>query len=168
MYVPAATSAGKVAQLRAYGATVRQIPGSREDTAAAAAEAADQPGTFYASHVYHPFFLQGMKTYAFELWEQLGGRLPATLVLPVGNGTLVLGAYLGCRDLLDQGLISRMPQIVAVQAAGCAPLARAFTVGEAGPPRSSANRRSPRASRSPARLAARRSWPPSATAAAPS
>jgi threonine synthase len=133
VYVPAATSAGKVAQLRAYGATVRQIPGSREDTAAAAAAAADQPGTFYASHVYHPFFLQGMKTYAFELWEQLGGRLPATLVLPVGNGTLVLGAYLGCRDLLDQGLISRLPQIVAVQAAGCAPLARAFTGGEAGP-----------------------------------
>jgi threonine synthase len=114
VYVPAATSAGKVAQLRAYGAAVRQIPGSREDTADAAAAAADQPGTFYASHVYHPFFLQGMKTYAFELWEQLGGRLPATLVLPVGNGTLVLGAYLGCRDLLDQGLIGRLPQIVAV------------------------------------------------------
>jgi threonine synthase len=133
VYVPAATSAGKVAQLRAYGATVRQIPGSREDTADAAAAAADQPGTFYASHVYHPFFLQGMKTYAFELWEQLGGRLPATLVLPVGNGTLVLGAYLGCRDLLDQGLISRMPQIVAVQAAGCAPLARAFRDGDTAP-----------------------------------
>jgi threonine synthase len=133
VYVPAATSAGKVAQLRAYGATVHQIPGSREDTADAAAEAADRPGTFYASHVYHPFFLQGMKTYAFELWEQLGGRLPATLVLPVGNGTLVLGAYLGCRDLLGQGLISRMPAIVAVQAAGCAPLARAFTGGQAEP-----------------------------------
>jgi threonine synthase len=133
VYVPAATSAGKVAQLRAYGATVHQIPGSREDTADAAAEAAGRPGTFYASHVYHPFFLQGMKTYAFELWEQLGGRLPATLVLPVGNGTLVLGAYLGCRDLLGQGLISRMPAIVAVQAAGCAPLARAFTGGQAEP-----------------------------------
>jgi threonine synthase len=129
VYVPASTSAGKVAQLRAYGAAVRQIPGSREDTADAAADAADQPGTFYASHVYHPFFLQGMKTYAFELWEQLGGRLPATLVLPVGNGTLVLGAYLGCRDLLDQGLISALPRIVAVQAEGCAPLARAFTAG---------------------------------------
>jgi threonine synthase len=133
VYVPAATSAGKLAQLRAYGATVHQIPGSREDTADAAAEAADRPGTFYASHVYHPFFLQGMKTYVFELWEQLGGRLPPTLVLPVGNGTLVLGAYLGCRDLLGQGLIGRMPAIAAVQAAGCAPLARAFTDGQAVP-----------------------------------
>jgi len=133
VYVPEATSAGKVAQLRAYGATVRQIPGSREDTADAAAEAADEPGTFYASHVYHPFFLQGTKTYVLELWEQLGGRLPATLALPVGNGTLVLGAYLGCQDLLNQGLIDRMPRIAAVQAAGCAPLAQAFDDGRAEP-----------------------------------
>jgi threonine synthase len=133
VYVPATTSAGKVAQLRAYGAAVYQIPGSREDTATAAAQAAGQPGTFYASHVYHPFFLHGTKTYAFELWEQLDGRLPEVLVLPVGNGTLVLGAYLGCQELLGQGLIDRLPTIVAVQAAGCAPLARAIRNGQAMP-----------------------------------
>jgi threonine synthase len=133
VYVPAATSSGKVAQLRAYGATVHQIPGSREDTAAAAMQAAGQPGTFYASHVYHPFFLHGTKTYVLELWEQLGGRLPAVLVLPVGNGTLVLGAHLACRELLARGLISQLPRIAAVQAARCAPLASAFKRGLAGP-----------------------------------
>ena len=133
VYVPAATSPGKVAQLRAYGATVHQVPGSREDTAAAAMRAAGQPGTFYASHVYHPFFLHGTKTYVLELWEQLGGRLPAVLVLPAGNGTLVLGAYLACRELLGQGLISQLPRIAAVQAAGCAPLASAFRRGLAAP-----------------------------------
>jgi threonine synthase len=133
VYVPAATSPGKIAQLRAYGATVHQVPGSREDTAEAAMEAADQPGTFYASHVYHPFFLHGTKTYVLELWEQLGGALPAVLVLPVGNGTLVLGAYLACRELLGQGLISQMPKIAAVQAAGCSPLASAFQRGLAAP-----------------------------------
>jgi threonine synthase len=130
VYVPAATSAGKIAQLRAYGATAHQIPGSREDTATAAAKAVGQPGTFYASHVYHPFFLHGTKTYIFELYEQLGGRLPQVLVLPVGNGTLVLGAYLSCRELLGQRLIDRLPPIVAVQAAGCAPLAQAFRSGQ--------------------------------------
>jgi threonine synthase len=133
VYVPESTSAGKVAQLRAYGATVHQIPGSREDTADAAAEAADVPGTLYASHVYNPFFFHGTKTYVFELWEQLGGRLPHTLVLPVGNGTLVLGAYLGSRELLAVGLINRLPRIVAVQAAPCAPLAAAFRSGHAEP-----------------------------------
>lgn len=127
IYVPASTSPGKFGQLRAFGAKVVAIEGSRADTAEAAAKAADAPDVFYASHVYHPFFLQGTKTYAYELWEQLGGRLPRTLVLPVGNGTLVLGAHLGCRDLLARGLIERLPRIVAVQAAACAPLAEAFT-----------------------------------------
>jgi threonine synthase len=129
VYVPAATSAGKLGQLLAYGAIVHRIEGSREDTAAAAAAAADEPGIFYASHVYHPFFPHGTKTYVFELWEQLGGQMPGTLVLPAGNGTLVLGAYLGCRELLEQQLIDRLPVIVAVQAAACAPLARAFIDG---------------------------------------
>ena len=133
VYVPAATSAGKIAQLRAYGATVNQVRGSREDTAAAAIQAAAQPGTFYASHVYHPFFLHGTKTYVLELWEQLGGRLPPVLVLPAGNGTLLLGAYLACRELLTQGLISQVPKITAVQAASCAPLASAFKRGLAAP-----------------------------------
>jgi threonine synthase len=133
VYVPGATSPGKVAQLRAYGAIVHVIDGSREDTADAAAVAADQPGVFYASHVYNPFFLHGTKTYVFEAWEQLGGRLPETLVLPVGNGTLVLGCYLGARELLAEGLIDRLPVIVAVQAEGCAPLAQAAALGLASP-----------------------------------
>jgi len=133
VYVPAAASTGKLAQLLAYGATVHRVEGSREDTAAAAAAAADEPGTFYASHVYNPFFLHGTKTYVFELWEQLGGQLPRTLVLPVGNGTLVLGAYLGCKELLEQRLIDRIPVIVAVQAAACAPLANAFNDGLSAP-----------------------------------
>ena len=133
IYIPADTSAGKIGQLRAYGAAVHQIPGTRDDTARAAASAAGEPGMFYASHVYNPFFLHGTKTYVLELWEQLGGRLPDTLVLPVGNGTLVLGAYLGCVELRDQNLIDRLPRIIAVQAAGCAPLASAFRDGRPAP-----------------------------------
>jgi threonine synthase len=133
VYVPAATSAGKVAQLQAYGATVHQIDGTREDTADAAIQAAAQPGVFYASHAWHPFFLHGTKTYVFEIWEQLGGRLPSSLVVPAGNGTLALGCYLGCRDLLAQGLIGRLPAIISVQAENCAPLAEAFALGVAEP-----------------------------------
>ncbi len=133
IYVPAATSAGKLAQLDAYGAHVHRVEGSREDTAAAAALAAERPGVFYASHVYNPVFLHGTKTYVFELWEQLGGRLPGTLVLPVGNGTLVLGCHIGARELLSQGLIDRLPTIIAVQADACAPLARAMSEGRREP-----------------------------------
>src|SRR5437588_8085301 len=69
VYVPAATSPGKLAQMRAHGANVHLVNGSREDTADAAAEAAGKPDVLYASHVYHPYFLHGTKTYAYELWE---------------------------------------------------------------------------------------------------
>ena len=70
IFVPESTSPGKLAQIRLYGANLIRVPGSREATARAAMEAADRH--FYASHVWNPFFFQGTKTYAFEIWEQLG------------------------------------------------------------------------------------------------
>ncbi|MEV7084936.1 pyridoxal-phosphate dependent enzyme [Streptomyces sp. NPDC093085] len=127
--VPAATSPAKLAQMRAHGASVTLVPGSRADTAAAAVAAAAEPGVMYASHVFHPYFAHGVKTYGYEIWEQYGRTLPDTVVVPVGNGTLVLGCHLAFSELVAAGLAPRMPVIVAVQAAGCAPLARAVERG---------------------------------------
>ena len=129
IYVPASTSAKKIEQVRAHGAEVMIIDGDREATAAAAQQAADQDGTFYASHVYNPYFLHGTKTYGYELWEDLGGRLPKVIVLPVGNGTLVLGVALAVDELLDHGLIEHRPRLLAVQAEAVSPLARARREG---------------------------------------
>jgi threonine synthase len=133
IYVPSSTSPRKVAQIEAYGARAVLVPGSREDTAAAALSAAEK-GTrdgsaMYASHVYNPLFYQGTKTYVYEIWESLGGRLPDTLYLPLGNGTLVLGAYHALKDLSRLGLIQRYPRVVAVQAEGCAPVYEAYRGG---------------------------------------
>jgi threonine synthase len=133
VFVPAATPAGKLAQIAAHGATIRPVDGTREDVAAAAAVAAAQPDVFYASHVYHPYFLHGTKTFAYEIWEQTGGAVPDTVVVPVGNGTLLLGAYLGFAELAGFGLIERPPVLVGVQAAACAPLAEAVAAGSADP-----------------------------------
>jgi threonine synthase len=127
IYVPANTSPAKTAQIEAYGATLHRIPGTREDTARAALEAAAT--CVYASHVYSPWFLQGTKTFSYEVVEQLGWAAPDTLVLPAGNGTLLLGAYLGFTELARAGIVSHVPRIIAVQAAVCAPLARAFEDG---------------------------------------
>lgn len=129
VYVPEATSPKKTEQIRAHGAHVTLVPGDREATAAVARTAADEPGTFYASHVHNPFFLHGTKTYLYELWEDLGGRLPDTVVVPVGNGTLLLGAWLAITELHTQGLIDTRPRIVAVQAEAVSPLATAFHAG---------------------------------------
>ncbi|GAB1455226.1 pyridoxal-phosphate dependent enzyme [Spirochaetota bacterium] len=130
IYVPSSTSPRKIAQIEAYGARAMLVDGSREDTAHAALTAAIEGLAFYASHVYNPFFYQGTKTYVYELYESLGGRLPDTLYLPLGNGTLVLGAYYALKDLKALGLISRWPRIVAVQAAGCAPVFKAYERGQ--------------------------------------
>jgi len=127
IYVPKDTSPAKTAQIEAYGATLHRVPGTREDTARAALEAAST--CVYASHVYSPWFMQGTKTFAYEVAEQLGWTAPETLVLPAGNGTLLLGAYLGFTELLRAGIVRHVPRIVAVQAAACAPLATAFQDG---------------------------------------
>jgi threonine synthase len=132
VFVPAATSPGKRDQVRAYGAALESVPGDRAATSAAAIEAVSQTGAMYASHVYDPYFLQGTKTFAFELWEQWRG-VPDAVVIPVGNGTLLLGAARGFRELHRAGLIDRTPALVAVQSERCAPLARAWAMGAPDP-----------------------------------
>lgn len=127
VFVPEGTSQKKTEQMRAHGASVRVVPGGREAAAVAAREVADEPGVFYASHVFNPYFLHGTKTYVYEVWEELGGRLPETLVVPVGNGTLLLGAALAVEELARRGV--RPPALIAVQSAAVAPLATAFAAG---------------------------------------
>ncbi|GHJ35736.1 threonine synthase [Streptomyces sp. TS71-3] len=129
IYVPRGTSGKKLEQIAAHGARVEVVPGDREAAAQAARQAADEPGTFYASHVFNPYFLHGTKTYVHELWEDMGGRLPDVLAVPVGNGTLLLGASLAVEELFTAGLIGRRPALYAVQAAAVAPLADAWRDG---------------------------------------
>ncbi|MEU8700626.1 threonine synthase [Streptomyces sp. NPDC048680] len=129
VYVPEGTSPKKTEQIRAHGARLDIVPGDRESTALAARAAADAPGTFYASHVFNPYFLHGTKTYVYELWEDLGGRLPDAIAVPVGNGTLLLGAALAVAELRAQGLIDTVPALIAVQAEAVSPLAAAFHAG---------------------------------------
>ncbi|KIF68162.1 pyridoxal-5'-phosphate-dependent protein subunit beta [Streptomyces sp. AcH 505] len=129
VYVPETTSPKKTEQIRAHGGHLERVAGDREATAVAARAAADEPGTFYASHVYNPYFLHGTKTYVYELWEDLGGRLPEAIVVPVGNGTLLLGAALAVGELHAHGLIDERPALIAVQAEAVSPLATAFRAG---------------------------------------
>lgn len=128
VFVPAGTPVGKLASIRTYGAQLRLVPGTREDAARAAFRAAFR--TYYASHYWNPFFFQGTKTFAYEVCEQLGWRAPDVIVLPCGNGTLVLGAELGFRDLRAAKVIKKIPKIIAVQAANCAPIYQAFRSGK--------------------------------------
>jgi threonine synthase len=123
IYVPASTSPAKTVQSRAAGATIELIPGSRQDCADAALRRAAE--IFYASHNWQPFFLEGTKTLAYELWEDLGFRAPDSIVVPCGAGSNVLGLWIGFSELLRAGQIALLPRIFASQPANCGPIARA-------------------------------------------
>jgi threonine synthase len=133
IFVPAHASPAKLNQIAVYGADVVPVEGPRENAALAAQDAA---GTdYYASHNYSPFFVQGTKTFAYEVWEHLGGRTPGNVILPLGNGSLLLGAYLGFMDLHIGGLIERVPRLFGVQSRACAPFYEAYQQGlEDAPP----------------------------------
>ena len=127
---PAATSPAKTVQMRAQGASVELVPGTRQDTAEAAIARAAT--IFYASHNWHPFFLEGTKTLAYELWEDLGFRAPDNVIIPCGAGSNVLGCAIGFEELRRAGQIERVPRLFAVQPAACGPIAAAFA-GTAAP-----------------------------------
>lgn len=127
IFVPAAAPEAKKIQMAAMGADVTAIDGSRDDVAdAALAEAAS---TFYAAHNHQPFFLEGTKTLAFELWEQFGFRAPDCVVAPLGQGSNIMGSHIGFAELLACGQIDRLPRIHAIQAANCAPYHAALRSG---------------------------------------
>jgi threonine synthase len=130
VFCPAAASPGKLAQIRLYGAAVRLVEGPRaRTTEALLAELERDPGLFYASHLWHPFFTAGMKTLAFEMTEQRGWRVPDAVLCPVGAGSILLGLHGGFADLMRMGLATRLPRLFAIQAEAVAPVARAWRAG---------------------------------------
>ena len=125
--VPETASYPKIAQIAACGADVVTIRGSRQDVADAAVEMSEE--IFYASHNWQPFFIEGTKTLAYELWEQLGFRAPDHIVVPLGYGSNILGCDRGFGELKRNGEITRLPRLFGVQAANCAPYHAAFAAG---------------------------------------
>jgi threonine synthase len=124
---PASTSPAKILQSRLHGATVDLVPGSRQDTADEAVRRSRQ--RFYASHNWHPMFLQGVKLLAYEIWEDLGFTAPDAVVVPAGAGSLVLGCAIGFGELQRAGEIADLPRILVSQPARCSPLVEALAAG---------------------------------------
>jgi len=119
VFVPAYASGPKRRQIEAYGAELVSVPGSRQDVAEATRRAAEQ-GQIYASHAYMPHVLAGYATLAYELVEQMGSA-PGALVVPTGQGGLLLGIGRGFQSMRAAGRIDHLPVLVGVQSAACAP-----------------------------------------------
>ena len=124
-------------QIEAYGAELVRVMGPRSNAANAVLNAVDagaqggEPVPAYASHAYLPFNLPGYATLAYELVDQMGGA-PGSLVLPAGQGGLLLGIGRGFQALLAAGIIQQLPVLVGVQARACAPLWALYSYGPAG------------------------------------
>ncbi len=122
VFVPKGASEGKVAALKRFGADV-VFCSNRQEAAERVMEAV-QSGIYYASHTWHPLYLQGTKTVAYELAEQLGWEIDNrwTVFVPVGNGDLLLGIHLGFQELFASKVIKGVPRLIGVQALACAPI----------------------------------------------
>lgn len=125
IYCPASTSKGKLAQISMYGAKLKLIEGNRAATTQAVLEAAED--TYYASHNWNPFFLEGTKTIAFEIAEQLGWQAPDHVICPIGFGSVYMGLWVGFGELQAQGIISKIPRLLGVQSAACCPVYQAYS-----------------------------------------
>ncbi len=121
VYAPSSTSLGKLVQARAFGATVHLIEGNRDAVAEAAQQAAEaDESSFYASHNWHAVFVEGVKTWAIEVWEQLGRRAPTAAFVPTGGGSAFVGGRRGFEA------VGELPRLVAAQPEGCAPVVAAW------------------------------------------
>jgi threonine synthase len=131
IFVPSTASQGKRRLIERLGAALVLCGGSspaeaRREAAKQAESAAGRAGVFYASHVWHPGFRHGVKTAAFEIAAELGSA-PAAVVFPLGHGALALGLAKGFSELALAGAIPRLPMLIGVQAAACAPVARKYS-----------------------------------------
>ena len=126
IFVPVGTSLGKTVQTRVYGARCFEIEGSREDVANVAMNSKATHDSYYVGHNWHPLFIEGIKSIAYEIWEQCGYKAPDNFVTPAGNGSLLAGAYLGFMELLRGGAIDKIPRLFGIQTDGIQPFVQAF------------------------------------------
>jgi len=124
IFVPAGTSEGKIGQMKVYGSELVEISGSRSDVTTAAMQ--NIGDRIYVGHNWHPFFVQGVKSVGYEIWEQNNFKVPDNIVCVAGNGSMVVGIYMAFTELLDAREIKSLPRIYAIQADSCNTLYRDF------------------------------------------
>ncbi len=130
VFCPADTPDINVREIALAGAQVTLVDGLINDCGRCVAEGRERMGWFDVSTLKEPYRIEGKKTMGFELAEQLGWRLPDVIFYPTGGGTGLIGMWKAFDELEAIGFIdARRPRMVAVQAAGCAPIVRAFERG---------------------------------------
>ena len=121
--VPAAAPPAKLTQVMMYGATLVPVKGTYDDAFDLSVEVSRRYGLYNRNTAFNPLTIEGKKTVSLELYEQLGCKVPDRVFVPTGDGVIYAGVCRGFEDLLNLGLIDRMPVVVAVQSTGSSNLA---------------------------------------------
>ena len=129
IYVPESTPKEKLIMMEMYGAEIKLVPGNFSDAYKMAGEEAEKRGWFNLTSTFlNPYAIEGDKTLAYEIYEQYGG-VPDWIVIPIGAGPLLVSCFKGFKELRLAGKITKMPRMVGVQAANCAPIVQAYEAG---------------------------------------
>jgi threonine synthase len=130
LFLPDSTPQPFMKEARRLGAQVTLVPGSIADAGRVMRETLGPAGPdrwFDMSTLREPYRVEGKKTMAYEIFEQLGGRLPDVILYPTGGGTGLIGMWKAFDEMEALGILGRgRPRMVSVQASGCAPVVRAF------------------------------------------
>ena len=126
IFIPRAAPEAKVRQIQAYGAQIHPVEGTREHVADAAISFQQTRGLAYTSHVLSPYFMEGTKLFAYEIVHDTVNPLPDHIVIPVGNGSLLIGAWKGFTELIEGDQIQFGPKLHAVQAKSVMPVVSEF------------------------------------------
>lgn len=129
IFVPAEVSDTKLRLMLLAGASVIRVEEGYEAAFGLSREAARLFGWYDRNTGVNPLTIEAKKTVAFEIWEQLGRRVPDAVTVPVGDGPTYTAMVKGFRELVACGAAGRLPRVIGVQAEGCAPLARAWRTG---------------------------------------
>jgi len=136
VFCPQDTPEVNVSEIALQGATVYRVNGLIDDCGKIVAEGQAKLGWFDTSTLKEPYRIEGKKTMGLELAEQLGWDVPDVILYPTGGGTGLIGMWKAFAELEAIGFIGkRRPRMVAVQAAGCAPIVRAYDAGAEHAPR---------------------------------
>jgi threonine synthase len=129
VFVPASAPPAKLAQIAIYGSRLIPIDGNYDQAFSLSIEACEEFGWYCRNTAYNPFTVEGKKTAALEIWEQLNYSVPDWIVVPTGDGVILAGIEKAFSDLAALNLIKKIPRLALIQAAGCQPLVRAINEG---------------------------------------
>lgn len=128
--VPAGkVASGKLAQVYAYGAKIIRVEGDFDAALSITLKVAAEIKELSVMNSVNPYRIEGQKTNAYEIYEQLGFKVPDYVVLPVGNAGNISAIWKGFKELKEWGISGTLPRMVAVQAAGAQPIVEAFQSG---------------------------------------